>query len=67
VSIEHSWNHLSIGTLKHDSDNKTYSLTEAKKEIPDAYEKAVELLRVRVFDKPPDLKGVRRVRDARYS
>lgn len=65
-SITHDWDIVKIGRGMNDNGTKSYTLIEAKEAIPDVYAKAVELLRVRVFDKPPDLRGIRSIVNTRY-
>jgi len=63
--IRHRWDIYKIGRSS-DVGEQLYTLTEAKQKIPHVYTKAVELLKIRVFDRPPNLNGIRRVVDAKY-
>ena len=46
------WHHLSIRTFTSDQGEKHYTFAEAKEAKPAIYEKALEFVKLRVFDKP---------------
>ena len=63
--IRHRWDIYKIGRSS-DVGEHLYTLAEAKENLPRIYTRAVELVRVRVFDRPPNLNGIRRIDDATY-
>lgn len=63
--IKHRWDIYKIGRSS-DIGEKLYTLIEVQQSLPDVYKKVVELLKIRIFDKPPNLNGIRRIDAAKY-
>lgn len=64
-AIEHEWDYLYIAR-DHTSGTKRYTLPEAKVELPRVYEKAIELLKVRLFNKPVTWENQRSLGNIKY-